>query len=811
MADSLRTTDENRPASSPRLLAAVAPRRWAPSFFGVVPKGGVRRRPTDVVRLGVALLLVTGCYIVTDGFTAREDNTYQFLSELPGWLGTAGTWLFVGCTVGAVAVVVAALLLTRNFRLALTLVAVGVATGAAAVALAGVLDVEAFREAAGIEAGSLSAGSVVWLAVATAVLLTAAPYLVRPARHIVRSVQVLAVIGAVMAAVGPLGSVLGALGVGWATSALVSLVVGTPKATPTITEVVGALDDLGVDVSDLELADDQTWGETRFVGRDPDDRPVSVVVIGRDATDARLLHKLWRSLMYRDAGPSISVGRSAQLEHRAYLLLLAAKVGVPVSEVVIAARAGPGDTALLVLLDPPGHRLADLDADQITDGILDDLWANLSRLHRARLSHGQLVPANVVVRNGGSTAFVDFSHGSAGAPPERCQRDRVEVLATSAVLIGDDRALDAAVRSLRPDGVAELLPLLESAALSTPARRAIPDRNERMKSLREAAAATTGHEVPKLAELRRVSPASVVMAAATFLGFYLIIEQFVGVDLASTLAEAQWRWVVLAFVLSLVPQFTGAIALQGAVATPLPFGPVLAEQFANNFTGLIGGTVATTALVIRFFQKRGLQVAVAASSGVMNSLASGIAQFVLVTIGLLLSDTSFAASSVGGGDAGRIIVIGILIIGVAVGISLLIPRLRGLLRRTIGPEVAAGRDNLRGILSEPRKALMLFGGNLGSQLAYALVLGVALRAYGTSLPLVDLIVINSLASLLGGMAPVPGGMGVIEAGLIGGMTAAGVPESIAVTATFTARLFTAYLPPIWGWVSLQWLRRHDYV
>jgi len=52
---------------------------------------------------------------------------------------------------------------------------------------------------------------------------------------------------------------------------------------------------------------------------------------------------------------------------------------------------------------------------------------------------------------------------------------------------------------------------------------------------------------------------------------------------------------------------------------------------------------------------------------------------------------------------------------------------------------------------------------------------------------------------------------VIEAGLIAGMTAAGVPQSEAVAATFTARLFTAYLPPIWGWVALQWLRRRDYV
>ena len=65
------------------------------------------------------------------------------------------------------------------------------------------------------------------------------------------------------------------------------------------------------------------------------------------------------------------------------------------------------------------------------------------------------------------------------------------------------------------------------------------------------------------------------------------------------------------------------------------------------------------------------------------------------------------------------------------------------------------------------------------------MLDAALHAYGESLPLLQLILINSLASLLGGMAPVPGGMGVIEAGLIGGFTAAGIPQTEAVAATFT--------------------------
>jgi uncharacterized membrane protein YbhN (UPF0104 family) len=255
--------------------------------------------------------------------------------------------------------------------------------------------------------------------------------------------------------------------------------------------------------------------------------------------------------------------------------------------------------------------------------------------------------------------------------------------------------------------------------------------------------------------------------------------------------------------------------LKGAVAAPLPYGPVLGEQLANNFTGLIGGTLATTALVIRFFQKQGLTVAVAASSGVLNSLSAGLIQVILVTVGLILTSgdysTSTTGSSDGGGGLEQLVILGIVLFGVVAGLAFFVPKLRNLIKGILAPQLTSAKDNLRGILTTPRKAVMLFGGNLASQILFALVLDASLHAYGYSLPLMQLIVINSLASVLGGMAPVPGGMGVVEAGLIAGLTAAGIPNDVAVATTFTHRLFTAYLPPVYGWFALQWLRRKDYI
>jgi uncharacterized membrane protein YbhN (UPF0104 family) len=47
--------------------------------------------------------------------------------------------------------------------------------------------------------------------------------------------------------------------------------------------------------------------------------------------------------------------------------------------------------------------------------------------------------------------------------------------------------------------------------------------------------------------------------------------------------------------------------------------------------------------------------------------------------------------------------------------------------------------------------------------------------------------------------------------MIAGLSAAGVPQNIAVAAVFTQRLFTAYLPPIWGWFILMWMRRKELI
>jgi uncharacterized membrane protein YbhN (UPF0104 family) len=583
---------------------------------------------------------------------------------------------------------------------------------------------------------------------------------------------------------------------------------------------MGALGELGVQVTGLRLLDEQVWGEAHFAAHevgDASERPLYVVVIGRDASDARLMSKLWRFVWYKDSGPAMFLTRLGELEHRAYVLLRAAQAGVPVAEVVAAGTAGEDEDAVLVTRQQVGQPLPSIAAEEITDELLDRVWATVERLHAARLVHGSLSANNILVRADDVVVLTELSRGSTVPTPVQVGLDRVQLLATTAALVGEERGLAAALRVLGKDGLADLLTFLEPAALSAPVRRDLDEEKKLLAALRDRGAALAGVEAPTLVPLRRISVSSVLMAAGAILGVYLLIGQFSDVpDLGEIVRGSEKGWIVVTALLSQLPQFAGAFVMLGSVATQLPYGPTLAVQFANNFTGFVAGSVGTTAMIIRYFQRQGLAVAIAVSSGVLKTMSSMVVEAILVAIALVFTWGDWDLSSVGGSDSGggdgsTLILLVIIVAGVGIAAAVTIPKLRQRVRNVLAPQLAAARTNLKQIAGMPVKMVQLFGGNLASELLFAMVLLAALHAYGQSLPLLQVVLINSFASLIGGLAPIPGGMGVVEAGMIAGFTAAGIPQGEATAATFTARTFTTYLPPIWGWFALNWLRRRSLV
>ena len=106
---------------------------------------------------------------------------------------------------------------------------------------------------------------------------------------------------------------------------------------------------------------------------------------------------------------------------------------------------------------------------------------------------------------------------------------------------------------------------------------------------------------------------------------------------------------------------------------------------------------------------------------------------------------------------------------------------------------------------------MVFGGDTLTQILYGATLSAAVAATGNDVGIADTVLINTAVSLFAGLLPIPGGVGVSEAGLTAGLMAAGVPESAALCAALVHRLMTVYIPPIWGFFALRSLREQKYL
>lgn len=779
------------------------------------PHGGgtTRRRASDAVRLGTAVLVVVLCVPLARANTSPEIHVSQLLTPPPDgvkWLVT--TLWFVG-SLGVIAgLVVIGLLVPR-------LAAVRQMALAGVTALIACLLIDAaFGDAVGRPSIPPLSGfdprfPVLQLAVATAIALAGLPYLSRPMHRLVGVALSIAALCAVVGGYGLPLCVLAAVALGWGTAAACHLLLGAPNGLPSAEEVVAAVRDLHVEVRGLEAAARQEWGVAAFAGTDTAGRPVELAVYGRDAADAQWLRKLWRFCVYRDSGPTLMFNRLQQVEHEAYLTLLADHVGVRVPEVVAAGRCGPSRDATLVTRLSEGRRLAACAEDDVSDETADAVLHDVLRLRAADIAHSALSPQTIVLTTDGPL-IRDFRRASSSAPSLRTDRDVAGACAALAAVIGIDRAVAASCRVLDKATITAVLTLLQRSTIESETQRLARSKGTSVRALREALAAKARLDVPKLVEPKRISWPNLLMVIGSLVGLWLIIGVLTDVSGSlSVIRGAAWGWVAAAFVLGQLPVVTGAWALTGAVIGTLPFGRCVALETSNMFTSFVGGDAAVFGVRVRFFQRQGLDVPSAISSGAIAGTASWVVKGALFLICLPFAAGDFHKPTDQGGNSGIVWIVIIVVLAVAVvaAVVALVPRVRRLVTEKARPHAATIWKDVKAIAVEPRKIAYVLGGSLGSQVLIALCLGAALHSVGEHASFASLIVVLTLAAMIGGATPVPGGAGVIEIGLIAGLTSVGVPQDQAVAAVFIERLCTAYLPPIWGWGTLVWMRRSDYV
>ena len=784
-----------------------ADRSWHVAVLTASEPGRRNRRTIDSVFLVWAAIVIGLTAVIASSAPRQDEEVAQALTTVLGWAGALWRTAFVA-VLGLALVIVVAVLIRRRWDLARDLLVAALLLLGEGFVLGGVVE----SDWTPVEAHVLSRWGYpeLRLAAATAVLVVAGPELVRGARVLALWLVPLATLGAVAIGAALPSAALGALALGVGAGAAVRLVFGSAAGMPPMATVRDAMAALGVVVADLAPAPQQRLGSASYVGHDADGRPLKVRVLGRDAQDTQRLAGRWRLLAYRDPPRSAPVGRLEQVEHEALATFMAAQAGVRVPEVVIAAL-GPDGDALIATHQPDVEPLEASSADQVSDATLEELCHQVARLHDAGISHGRLNLSNVLV-DGDGPMLVGLEAATLGAPPSALDLDVAELLVACTVLVGPERALSRAVAAGWGDAVARVLPYLQQAAL-TPHLRVLARSHEvGLKDLRAAAAQATGQEVPAIVPMRRIRAKDFVVTAMVAVAAYLLITQLAKIGfgtIAHELRQADVAWIAVGLILAQVTFVSGGISFRGAVVTPLALLPCVVLQSAIKFINMtVPSSAGRIGVNIRFLQRMGVPTGEAVAAGAVDDLSDTIVEIGLVVLTLPFAHIAIDRSQLKFGvPSGRLITVVLVVLALIVVAVLAVPAVRA----KALPPIHDALSGLWGVARDRHKRLQLFGGSIATECLYALTLGACCHAYGISLTFAQLLLVNTAASAFASLIPTPGGVGAAEASITALLVAMGVDSSTAFAIAFTHRLCTYYLPPIWGYFSMQWLQRNAYI
>ncbi len=792
---------------------------------------GRKRRPTDAILLVVALLLLVVVARTAPGPGDIDSGVASFLAALPEFVGMMWGLSYTAMTVWAVVLLVLPLFFSGRRQLTTTLLLSGVVALAGALVAGNVAGSD--RDAMWSSLFGFPASPTypaVRFAVATAIIVTASPWVARPLRYLGRFLVAAGGIAAVGLSVSWTSGAIAGFVLGIGAAAVTHLLLGSPQGLLTAEQVEIAMSDLGIDARDARALPDGAGGEATWQVDTEDGTPLTVRVFGRDAWDSQVVGSVWTAVTRRGESVRLGRGRAFRVEHEALATLVAEQAGVPVTHTSVVGRSAQGDA--LIGGPSPTWTLSDEPVDgtsTLSDADIAAAWGALLSLHAARMSHGRMGAHAVVRRADGRIALADFADADLIADDGDQHADRVRLLVATALAVGRTRALACAEAAVGNGGLIDLLPYLQPAVLSRVERAQLHDVDWSMKDLQHDAVALAAVDAPPLQQIRRVSVKSVVIVAIVALIAYTLISVFSGVDFSSVadaMSTADWAWVLLAVCVSPVIQMCFAFSTIGATLKRLRYVPVLMLQYAIQFIALcLPSTAARLALEVRFFERFGLPPATAIGIGMIDSFSGFLVQITLIVLILVSGLPGFTSSVRSGSDSsstsdvsnpGPLMIVALLTL-IAVFVTFAVPKLRHRLLGSIPrirARIAEQRKNAGDallVIRHPRKVGTMLLGNLGAQVVQAVVLGICLAAFGESAHLSQLILINTAVSLFAGLMPVPGGMGVAEAGYTAGLQAIGIPAADALSTAIAFRLATFYLPPLWGSVAMRWLRRHEYV
>lgn len=645
-----------------------------------------------------------------------------------------------------------------------------------------------------------------WIAMLAAVLTVSGPWLpARWRRWWWALLLAFVPIHLVVSAIVPARSLLG-LAVGWFVGALTVLVVGTPALEVPLDGAIRALSRRGFLVHALTVVRPAGHGPLELSATDESGSVAVVELYGPNQRSGGALRQVWRWLKLRgsETGPLQASLRRA-VEHRALMTIAIGDLGVANTTSMAVAGLERGWT--LYAHTPPRGTALDEAAE---DGLVTSVWRSLGVLHRHQISHGDLRRKEITV-DGGKTLFGGFGNSEYGASDEQLQSDIAQLLMTTTDKFGAEAAVRAAIDALDKDTVLTASRRLTKSALPKRIRSSVDDPKALMTAARDEVKKQTGADKIQPETITRFSRKQLIQ---TVLLVALVYVAYPFISTVPTffneLGSANWWWALLGLTVSALTYVGAAAALWASADGVVSFRNLVIMQFANTFAATttpagVGGLALST----RFLQKAGLgtlraTAAVALQQSVQVITHVALLIFFSVAAGASADLSHFVPS------ATLLYLIGGIALG-ALGAFLFVPRLRRWLGTAVRPKLKEVGGELLELMREPKRLGVIVLGCAATTLGAALALWSSVEAFGGGTTFVTVTVVTMVGGTLASAAPTPGGVGAVEAALIGGLAAFGVPAAIGVPSVLLYRVLTCWLPVFVGWPIMRWLTAKDMI
>jgi glycosyltransferase 2 family protein len=653
----------------------------------------------------------------------------------------------------------------------------------------------------------LGSGNV---AVAVASYLVARPLLTAPYRRLAVWAIALTAVHVLLAGNQLPRDLLAAVACGFVAASSVLLALGRPMRPLRPEQVAAALRRTSIDVAELRPASVDARGSRPFLGTTAGGGGVFVKVLGREERSSDLLFRFYRWLRFRGLGDeAIASSLKQSIEQEALVAALAADDGIRTPR-LLGVTEVDADRLALAFARIEGSSLDGVPAERLGDEVLRGIWRLVADLHRAGIAHRDLRLANLMLDDSGQPWLIDFGFGTVAALPQQLAGDVAELLCSMAVAVGPKRTVDAAVAELRPEQIQAALPRLQPDGLSTATRKAMKARKGLDKQLQETAAAAAGVEKVQLQHLERVQPRHVLTLVATAVAAYLLIHQVTEIkDLPAVLARMDWSWAILALVASALTYAGGALNLMGGFVQRLPLGLTTAEQLGGSFINRITPVkVGGMAVNVRYLQKQGLDSATTIGGVGISMLVAGAMHIALTAVFLVWAGSKATIVDL---PSSATVLLVLVVAAAIIGLAVVIRPARRLIRTVVVPQVEKAARELREALRDPARLSLSFLGALIMGLAYIVALFASVRAFDYPVSVAVAGAVYLTGTAVASAAPTPGGVGAVEAALIAGLTATGVPNEQAVPAVLVYRVATFWLPVLPGWLAFTLLTRRDVI